>query len=361
MSTLFLKSCYLGMVLNSGLLRILFMRIYLFIFFSLLSVQTQARLFEAIDIPGAFCGRGEPYFVLVDVRNVKKFAFFFEGGGACWDLLTCATQVTTQLDQPRDFSFSDAIFSDDHHISPLSDYSIVYFPYCTGDLFAGSFNANYRGMYQVQHQGRKNFLSGLRAVLGIYGGVIRHAEEAVYYGYSAGALGLMLNFTDLDFEVGRFIPRKTVLLDGMGLHWDEKVWDRFQPPLLEAIKAGFGRMNVVFDPKEWPLAKKAIEVCRQYPQYEFGLLQGSMDLVMGSIFGFMSPLTHRKRVYGSQGIYQSLIDPKDNCAAFVPDTFKHTFLEKNGSMGLLTRTRSGVTAYQFVQELLTQGAGASYR
>ncbi|MEK6623659.1 MAG: pectin acetylesterase-family hydrolase [Bdellovibrionota bacterium] len=336
-----------------------------FIFIVLVSLffprHTEARMFESIDIPGASCGRGDAYFVMVDLRNLKKFAFFFEGGGACWDLLTCATQVTTQLDQPKDYSFNDAIFSDDPSISPLSDYSIVYFPYCTGDLFAGSFNTNYQGIFEVQHQGRHNFLLGLQSVLTIYGSLIRHAKEAVYYGYSAGALGLMLNFTDLDQLVGQYIPRKTVLLDGMGLHWDEGVWARFQAPLLESIKEGFGRMNVVFDPNEWPLAKKAIEVCHKYPEYEFGLLQGSMDLVMGSIFGFMSPLTHRRRVYGDQGIYQSLIDPRDNCAAFVPDTFKHTFLEKDGSMGLLTRTRSGVTAYQFVQELLKIGAGASYR
>ncbi len=325
------------------------------------SKNVAARMFEPIDVPGAFCGRGEQYFVMVDLHNLKKFAFVFEGGGACWDLVTCATQVATQLDQPRDYVFSDALYSDDSKLSPLSDYSMVYFPYCTGDLFAGSFNTNYQGLYEVQHQGRKNFLLGLQSVMATYGGLIRKADEAVFYGYSAGALGLMLNFTDLHDQVGSYVPKKTVILDGMGLHWDESVWKRFQAPMLDAIKEGFGRMNVVFDPSDWPLSKKAIEVCHKFPDYEFGLLQGSMDWVMGSLFGLMSPLTHRRRVYGPDGIYQSLLGPTDNCAAFVPDTFKHTFLEKEGAMGMLTKSKSGMTAYQFVKDLIHDGAGASYR
>ena len=76
---------------------------------------------------------------------------YFEGGGACWDNYTCTfplggagpgffVPAIHPLTDPNAF---DGVFKSSNAKNPVKDWSVVYIPYCTGDLHAGSATKTY--------------------------------------------------------------------------------------------------------------------------------------------------------------------------------------------------------------------------
>jgi hypothetical protein len=70
----------------------------------------------------------------------KNVVVYFEGGGACWDTLTCSSpQNFYQPQVPgTDPATLDGIFSAVNPSNPVRDWNMVYIPYCTGDIHLGS-------------------------------------------------------------------------------------------------------------------------------------------------------------------------------------------------------------------------------
>ena len=50
-----------------------------------------ARGWRRVEVPGALCGDGSPYSIFLsgEGRDHSRVAFAFQGGGGCWDALTC--------------------------------------------------------------------------------------------------------------------------------------------------------------------------------------------------------------------------------------------------------------------------------
>lgn len=98
---------------------------------------------------------------------------FFDGGGACWDDVTCA--VPRRRDNPQGDGFYKAelmpddnparmagIFDLNNPRNPLRDWSFVFVPYCTGDVHSGANTATYTDpdtgeSYRIEHRGADNF------------------------------------------------------------------------------------------------------------------------------------------------------------------------------------------------------------
>jgi hypothetical protein len=87
--------------------------------------------------------------------KLNNLVVFFEGGGACWDNLTCTFPVQAGLppqvpqfykpqilptDDPRTY---DGLFNLTDRANPVKDWSYVYIPYCTGDIHLGSNTKQY--------------------------------------------------------------------------------------------------------------------------------------------------------------------------------------------------------------------------
>ena len=98
------------------------------------------------QIAVAFRGRGSQYPAQTLPFDVEKLVLFLEGGGACWDELTCyslqtAANITTGFGEPqlrkRMGSVSGGLFDRASATNPFKDASFVYVPYCTGDVHAG--------------------------------------------------------------------------------------------------------------------------------------------------------------------------------------------------------------------------------
>jgi hypothetical protein len=143
----------------------------------------------------------------------KKLVVFFEGGGACWDSFSCSRPITG-LTQPEEQLFVpmvppgtdpaafNGIFKLDNPDNPVGDWSMVYIPYCTGDLHIGSAEKQYTSVghgtlnippgfpFTIQHRGFDNFMVVLEWIKANFD----DASQILVSGSSAGGYGASANF-----------------------------------------------------------------------------------------------------------------------------------------------------------------------
>lgn len=145
------------------------------------------------EVEGAACGNGSPVGVAVNAGTSSRLVIYLEGGGACWEQLTCdndfATYVKTGIPDTVKTQIVNNIggpFNRSSSTNPFATDSYAYIPYCTGDLHAGTQASN---SYGVQHVGGTNFATMLPLILDTFPDV----EEVVLAGTSAGGYGAMFN------------------------------------------------------------------------------------------------------------------------------------------------------------------------
>ena len=132
---------------------------------------------------------------------------FFDGGGACWDDVTCAIPRRREADRDDDGFYKaeliptdnpnrfSGIFDFNNPRNPLRDWSFVYVPYCTGDVHSGSNTAHYTDPdtgepYTIEHRGADNF----RVVLQWMKDNLQQPERLLVAGSSAGAYGASTHY-----------------------------------------------------------------------------------------------------------------------------------------------------------------------
>jgi hypothetical protein len=142
----------------------------------------------------------------------KNLAVVFEGGGACWDSLTCTFPIAAglpsqvpqffvpQVAPGTDPAAFNGLFAD-RADNPVRDWSMVYIPYCTGDLHGGSATRTYANVghpvfplpstFDIQHRGFDNFMVVLDWMKKNMDGA---PKNLLVTGPSAGGYGASLNF-----------------------------------------------------------------------------------------------------------------------------------------------------------------------
>ncbi len=111
-------------------------------------------------VPGGDCqcGDGADFRFYSRVADPEKVMLFFQGGGACFSLATCNpddpsyTTVATGL-QPESGS---GVFDFENPDNPFRDWSMVFVPYCTGDVHLGDNTNTYGPGVTVNHKGYVN-------------------------------------------------------------------------------------------------------------------------------------------------------------------------------------------------------------
>ncbi len=124
--------------------------------------------------PGAntMCARGQPWEFFVRPGKVNKVIVEFQGGGACWDYLSCTPGAHIFVDHMRippamsDESVATGLLDHSDPRNPFRDWTHVYVPYCTGDVHWGDADHEYKFMstaYTVHHHGADNVKAVLSA------------------------------------------------------------------------------------------------------------------------------------------------------------------------------------------------------
>jgi hypothetical protein len=106
-----------------------------------------------------------PYHFFAKRGSVNKLLMYYQGGGACWEQLTCSVPVCDDDvnpeggDNPNNFSsgFADLANPD----NPFRDWNIVFVSYCSCDVHFGNASQDYDNFnsnspLHVEHRGYQN-------------------------------------------------------------------------------------------------------------------------------------------------------------------------------------------------------------
>jgi hypothetical protein len=101
------------------------------------------------------CSDGSPYRFFTRVGDPAKLMVYFQGGGACWTGATCdpdgrptykrvvEAELRSAAGTEPEEGAMHGIFAFGHPENPFADYSVVFVPYCTGDVHIGNAVAAY--------------------------------------------------------------------------------------------------------------------------------------------------------------------------------------------------------------------------
>lgn len=128
------------------------------------SLGLPEHIWTWVDVPGAICSDGSPTGLAVNPGSGDTLVLFLNGGGACWDPITCgaglaqggpyrSTQFQSDLGRVApgsivDRGAADAIYG--------AGATLVFLPYCTGDVDWGKSTNDYPGVRTWHHAGQPN-------------------------------------------------------------------------------------------------------------------------------------------------------------------------------------------------------------
>jgi hypothetical protein len=251
-------------------------------------LEAPARTWTWVPIEGAVCDDGSPTGVGVNlVPDAPGVLVFLNGGGACWDYMTCAVLNTSThgpFGAPQ-FAAASAVFTSsifDRALpgNPFAGWSHVFVPYCTGDLHAGDRAASYAGggaTRVIQHRGRANLL----ALLPRLAATVPAGGRVALAGVSTGGFGAVLNH---GLFRARLPPGRLYVIDDSG-------------PLLQGDAVSpnlraqwYAAWNLAWLDGPCPacrgdLSQAYVTLASRHPDDRTALLASRRDQVMRTFFG----------------------------------------------------------------------------
>lgn len=104
------------------------------------------------------CVQGSEYRYFARRGTTNKLLIYYQGGGACWNALTCAIPSCRSLPEENLDAFAaDGFFDLDNPDNPFRDWNIVFVSYCSCDIHFGDASIEYEeGDETSQHLGFHN-------------------------------------------------------------------------------------------------------------------------------------------------------------------------------------------------------------
>jgi hypothetical protein len=295
--------------------------------------------------------------------GATKLMIFLEGGGACFNALTCnpnlypahfdATTFTDLTTTGYLGSSDSGVFNRADPANPVKDWNFVYVPYCTGDVHAGDQPAGtVPGVFVPDGGLQSQAFVGYRNI-GLYLARIvptfPDATQVLLTGASAGGFGAAANYIRVAKAFGS-VP--VYLLDDSGPLMDS-------PHVAQCLSSEWVSL--------WGLDKTVLADCGSdcsnnghyfidyakhaasaYPQIPMGLIDSTGDSVITQFFGFggMSctaigvPETAADFAAGLQDIRAQLAG-NPNFGAYVFSGTRHTTLESTTNLDAQTVPAAG--------------------
>lgn len=208
------------------------------------------------------------YRFLVHEGDPRKLVIYFEGGGACWDVVSCIRAQSFFQAIPEDFdeqlAARSGIFDLDNPKNPVRNWTFVVVPYCTGDLHAGTRDTTYGG-FTIRHRGLVN----AEAVLAWTTEHFPDARKVLVTGSSAGGYGARNN----QARIAELYP------DARLVHFGDASTLSPSPAVVELLQANWGAQSVVGSVAEYPA------LAERYPDVHFGLYGTQRDDVLTAFRG----------------------------------------------------------------------------
>ena len=292
-----------------------------------------------VDFPDSTCDDGSPTGIGINPGAASgNVLIYFNGGGACWDETTCL-KLNTAVHGPFGAPQFQALISRaagsilDRALagSPVSDWTLVFVPYCTGDVHAGDNVAHY-GATAYHHQGHPNVVAYLRRLQA----TLPAPGKVVVAGSSAGGYGALLNY---DTFRAAWPQASAYLLDDAG-------------PLLEGDSIPPGIRAAWFS--AWNLGARTDPLCgtacradaslwipavrARYPNDRMALLSSLQDQVIRSYLQLNAADFQTALLKLAADDY----DPNAKLHVYFVAGQQHTFL---GSPGSIAQNGQGLTGW----------------
>ncbi len=239
---------------------------------------------ETVTAPAdCMCTDGSEFSYFVRKADPTKVMFFLEGGGACFSAETCGPTGSTfkrTVLSGDEFDAGSGIFDATNPMNPFANYSIVYVPYCSGDVHIGNVTRDYGDGVVAEHKGFVNASTALDTMVEMFPG----ATELVVTGESAGSIPTPL-YAGLASDL---LPdaRITVLADGSGAYQDL--------PEFNANLDTWGTTSVLPDwpmvdgaPANWSLPSLFVRAAAHDPQITFARHDYAYDAIQTLFSGLL--------------------------------------------------------------------------
>ena len=145
------------------------------------------------DAEGCVCADGSDYKYMTWAGDPEKVVIFLQGGGACFTAETCeiggpaqsySHDIVADLRAAQSGGWNRGLFDFDNPENPVGDWTVIYLPYCTGDVFLGTRAHTYRDDVVVNHTGNTNARKGVDHLIANHPDV----TDVFVTGSSAGAV-----------------------------------------------------------------------------------------------------------------------------------------------------------------------------
>ncbi len=173
------------------------------------SSETDGALAEAeanlgqwtfIDVEGSQCRDGSSTGIGVRLQEgADDLVIYLEGGGACFNAITCDPRANRPSFSEADFDEKVAAVGNAGLFStsadnPVGGYNMVYVPYCTGDVHAGS-SVNNSLLEAAGVAGTQQFVGhrNVERALALLAEGLDTPGKVLLTGSSAGGLGVLFN------------------------------------------------------------------------------------------------------------------------------------------------------------------------
>ena len=302
-----------------------------------------------VDFPGALCASGTPTGLAVSPHaGATNLLIYFEGGGSCSSGETCwgpspgATNLTGYdattfaNNPPKVPTLNRASVG-----NPFADMSMVFVPYCTGDLHSGttvaSLNLTGGGTKQTYFYGAKDVDVFLERLVPTFPGMSR----VTVLGASAGGFGTYMNFDRIQTAFGVGVD----LIDDSGPPHVSKSSTTNNNALLFGIwgtpaglPAGCTGCNSLRDVLNYDLTRQATFT----PPGQFAFMSFEEDVIISKDFG-----------YDATTDYPALMQTFS--ASLPPNGHTATFLVTNDPSHVVESDVAATTAYfPWLTQMLTQ-------
>lgn len=170
---------------------------------------------------------GGAYHALIKKGSQNKVMVYFAGGGVSINEDTAKYDTyNTKLVQPdalANLTMNMGGLASTGDSIPFNDWTIILFPYATGDFHAGAGEYKYTDLdgkeKTLYHNGYINFKSAMDEALRLAG--IKDAESVLVTGYSAGGWGASILANDVFKNYFPSAQSKTVLVDSSVALYDD--------------------------------------------------------------------------------------------------------------------------------------------
>ena len=281
-----------------------------------------------MDVEGAVCGDGSQTGLAVNPgpAGSSEVLVFLNGGGACWDPFTCNTLRTAAPGPYGAAQFQADVESGrvegtilDRTVegSPFGGATLVFIPYCTGDVHWGDSDSE----YGWQHEGRTN----LERDVAWLADHLPQPEKLIVTGSSAGGFGSLLAH---DLARTRWPAAKGYLIDDSG----PPLIGSDVPSVLRAAWYVSWRLERTLTPFcagcPEDLSQALVALAQKYPEDRIALLSSRQDAVIRSFFGLgVNPMPAEAFEADLFELVDERIAPLANARAFLVPGNGHALLE----------------------------------